>query len=59
MVAVFVCCNQMQGYEPFASPETLHELHIFIIVLALFHVVFSCITMLLALIKVKIANCLP
>ncbi|KAG0618518.1 hypothetical protein M758_4G070500 [Ceratodon purpureus] len=41
-----------EGYEPFASPETLHQLHTFIIVLALFHVVFSCLTMLLALIKV-------
>ncbi|XP_024373337.1 MLO-like protein 14 [Physcomitrium patens] len=40
------------GYEPFVSPATLHQLHIFILVLALVHVAYSCLTMLLALIKV-------
>nr|PNR26995.1 hypothetical protein PHYPA_030476 [Physcomitrium patens] len=40
------------GYEPFISPNTLHQLHIFIFVLALVHVIYSCLTMVLALIKV-------
>lgn len=40
------------GYEPFISAETIHQLHIFIVVMALVHVVCSCLTLLLALAKV-------
>ncbi|KAG0504462.1 hypothetical protein KC19_N030600 [Ceratodon purpureus] len=40
------------GMEPFISANGLHQLHIFIFILAAVHVVYSCITMLLALMKV-------
>lgn len=39
-------------YEPFLSSHGLHQLHIFIFVLAGAHVVYSCVTMVLALAKV-------
>lgn len=41
-----------EGYEPFVSPNIIHQLHIFVVVLALVHVVYSCLTMLLAFTKV-------
>ncbi|KAG0618519.1 hypothetical protein M758_4G070600 [Ceratodon purpureus] len=41
-----------EGQEPFVSLNTLHQLHIFIFVLAGVHVTYSCLTMLLALTKV-------
>ncbi|XP_024366302.1 MLO-like protein 14 isoform X2 [Physcomitrium patens] len=49
---VLLSWKLQQGYEPFISPNTLHQLHIFIFVLALVHVIYSCLTMVLALIKV-------
>lgn len=42
-----------QGYEPFISASTIHQLHIFIVVLALVHVVYSCLTLGLALSRVR------
>ncbi|KAG0590252.1 hypothetical protein KC19_1G084600 [Ceratodon purpureus] len=41
-----------EGHESFLSAQGLHQLHIFIFVLAAAHVVYSCITMALALAKV-------
>lgn len=41
-----------EGYEPFVSYYILHQLHIFIFVLAASHVVYSCLTVVLALYKV-------
>ncbi|KAG0609333.1 hypothetical protein M758_8G176400 [Ceratodon purpureus] len=40
------------GQEPFISSSGLHQLHIFIFILAAVHVFYSCVTMLLALLKV-------
>lgn len=44
-----------QGYEPFVSYEGLEQLHRFIFVMAVTHVSYSCLTMLLAIVKVR--NC--
>ncbi|CAM0901763.1 unnamed protein product [Alopecurus aequalis] len=41
-----------KGYESFVSHEGLEQLHRFIFVMALTHVTYSCLTMLLAIIKV-------
>jgi mlo protein len=46
----------VQGYEPFISTDTIHQLHIFVVVLALVHVVCSCLTMLCALFRVGTSN---
>lgn len=42
-----------QGYEPFVSYEGLEQLHRFIFVMAITHVSYSCLTMLLAIVKVR------
>lgn len=42
-----------QGYEPFVSYEGLEQLHRFIFVMAVTHVSYSCLTMLLAIVKVR------
>ncbi|KAG0474635.1 hypothetical protein HPP92_014321 [Vanilla planifolia] len=46
--------NQMceEGHEPFVSYEGLEQLHRFIFVMAITHVSYSCLTMLLAIVKV-------
>lgn len=44
----------LQGKVPLLSLEALHQLHIFIFVLAITHVIFSALTMLLGGAKVKI-----
>ncbi|KAL4335941.1 hypothetical protein GQ457_07G014470 [Hibiscus cannabinus] len=41
-----------KGYEPFVSYEGLEQLHRFIFVMAITHVSYSCLTMLLAIVKV-------
>ncbi|KAL6999494.1 MLO-like protein 11 [Sarracenia purpurea var. burkii] len=41
-----------QGYEPFVSYQGLEQLHRFIFVMAVTHVSYSCLTMLLAIVKV-------
>lgn len=42
----------MQDYEPYVSYEGLEQLHRFIFVMAVTHVSYSCLTMLLAIVKV-------
>ncbi|WOL13341.1 MLO-like protein 14 isoform X1 [Canna indica] len=41
-----------EGYEPFVSYEGLEQLHRFIFVMAIMHVSYSCLTMLLAIVKI-------
>ncbi|XP_031284060.1 MLO-like protein 11 [Pistacia vera] len=41
-----------KGYEPFVSYEGLEQLHRFIFVMAVTHVSYSCLTMLLAIVKI-------
>jgi mlo protein len=41
-----------KDYEPFVSYEGLEQLHRFIFVMAITHVSYSCLTMLLAVVKV-------
>ncbi|XP_073054581.1 MLO-like protein 11 isoform X2 [Primulina eburnea] len=41
-----------ENYEPFASYEGLEELHRFIFVMAVTHISYSCLTMLLAVVKI-------
>ncbi|KAG6472666.1 hypothetical protein ZIOFF_070141 [Zingiber officinale] len=40
------------GHEPFVSYEGLEQLHRFIFVMAITHVLYSCLTMLLAIVKI-------
>ncbi|MQL88620.1 hypothetical protein Taro_021185 [Colocasia esculenta] len=42
-----------EGHEPFVSYEGLEQLHRFIFVMAITHVSYSCLTMLLAIVKVS------
>lgn len=51
----------VQGYLPLISVNGLHQLHIFIFFLAVFHVIFSAITMTLGRAKVGVGslNVLP
>ncbi|XVF78283.1 hypothetical protein PTKIN_Ptkin14bG0119300 [Pterospermum kingtungense] len=42
----------LQGHEPFVSYEGLEQLHRFIFVMAVTHVAYSCLTMLLAIVKI-------
>ncbi|KAH7860662.1 hypothetical protein Vadar_016476 [Vaccinium darrowii] len=42
----------LSGYEPFVSYQGLEQLHRFIFVMALTHVSYSCLTMLLAIVKI-------
>ncbi|KAH8945179.1 hypothetical protein BDL97_12G026900 [Sphagnum fallax] len=44
--------NCPEGEEPFVTVDSLDQLHIFIFVMAVVHVVYSCLTMLLAMVKV-------
>ncbi|XVE80165.1 hypothetical protein DITRI_Ditri14bG0117800 [Diplodiscus trichospermus] len=44
--------NCKEGHEPFVSYEGLEQLHRFIFVMAITHVSYSCLTMLLAIVKV-------
>ena len=46
-------CFVLQGHEPFVSYEGLEQLHRFIFVMAVTHVSYSCLTMLLAIVKVN------
>ncbi|XP_057513555.1 MLO-like protein 11 [Actinidia eriantha] len=41
-----------EGYEPFVSYQGLEQLHRFIFVMAVTHVSYSCLTMLLAIVKI-------
>ncbi|KAK7272521.1 hypothetical protein RJT34_29171 [Clitoria ternatea] len=41
-----------KGYEPFVSYEGLEQLHRFIFVMAVTHISYSCLTMLLAIVKI-------
>lgn len=41
------------GYVPLISVNGLHQLHIFIFFLACFHVIYSCITMMLGRLKIR------
>jgi mlo protein len=43
-----------EGYEPFVSVEGLEQLQRFIFVMAIMHVFYSCLNMLLAIVKVCI-----
>lgn len=43
----------VQGHEPFVSYEGLEQLHRFIFVMAVTHISYSCLTMLLAIVKVR------
>ncbi|KAL0540783.1 hypothetical protein IC582_020797 [Cucumis melo] len=43
-------CNE--GYEPFVSYEGLEQLHRFIFIMAVTHISYSCLTMLLAIVKI-------
>ncbi|KAL6506986.1 Mlo14p [Orobanche hederae] len=42
----------LENYEPFVSHEGLEQLHRFIFVMAVTHISYSCLTMLLAIIKI-------
>lgn len=42
----------LQGHEPFVSYQGLEQLHRFIFIMAVTHVTYSCLTMLLAIVKV-------
>ncbi|KAK8603031.1 hypothetical protein V6N13_085229 [Hibiscus sabdariffa] len=44
--------RHLTGYEPFVSYEGLEQLHRFIFVMAITHIAYSCLTMLLAVVKV-------
>lgn len=53
------CCSlgkehNLQGEVQIISVESLHQIHLFIFVLAIVHVCYSCITVLLGFLKVKI-----
>ncbi|XP_022133885.1 MLO-like protein 11 isoform X2 [Momordica charantia] len=41
-----------EGYEPFVSYEGLEQLHRFIFIMAVTHISYSCLTMLLAIVKI-------
>lgn len=43
-----------QGYVPLISVNALHQIHIFIFFLAVFHVFYSAITMMLGRLKVRL-----
>ncbi|KAG1359563.1 MLO-like protein [Cocos nucifera] len=47
----FSPCTRAEGHEPFVSYEGLEQLHRFIFVMAITHVSYSCLTMLLAIVK--------
>ncbi|VVA92381.1 unnamed protein product [Arabis nemorensis] len=41
-----------EGHEPFVSYEGMEQLHRFIFIMAVTHVIYSCLTMLLAIVKI-------
>jgi len=43
----------LQGEEPFVSWEGLEQLHRFIFVMAVTHIFYSCLTMVLAILKIS------
>lgn len=45
-------CLVLQDREPFVSFEGLEQLHIFLFILGITHVLYSCITVALSMIKV-------
>lgn len=49
-----VSCFRVQGKVSLISPNGIHQLHIFIFVLAVFHVIYSVATMALGRLKVSI-----
>jgi hypothetical protein len=51
LLGLLGCC---QGYVPVISVEGLHQLHLFIFVLAVIHVLYSCFTVLVGLAQVSI-----
>ena len=51
-----MCMEFSQGQEPFLTTTDMEQLHIFIFILAVVHVVYSCLTMVLALLKVGITS---
>ena len=46
------CC--LQGHEPFVSYEGLEQLHRFLFILGITHVVYSFVTVVLSMIKVGV-----
>ncbi|GAB2230754.1 hypothetical protein Droror1_Dr00015040 [Drosera rotundifolia] len=50
---VLIQSKCQEGYEPFVSYQGLEQLHRFIFTLAVTHVSYSCLTMLLAIVKVR------
>ncbi|CAN8313200.1 unnamed protein product [Cochlearia groenlandica] len=44
--------NCSEGHEPFVSYEGMEQLHHFIFIMAVTHVTYSCLTMLLAIVKI-------
>ncbi|KAF5960202.1 hypothetical protein HYC85_001411 [Camellia sinensis] len=50
--SVFAPCSKSEGHEPFVSYQGLEQLHRFIFVMAVTHVSYSCLTMLLAIVKI-------
>ncbi|KAL9259059.1 MLO-like protein [Drosera capensis] len=42
-----------RGYEPFVSYQGLEQLHRFIFIMAVTHITYSCLTMLLAIVKIQ------
>lgn len=42
-----------EGYEPFVSYQGLEQLHRFIFIMAVTHITYSCLTMLLAIVKIQ------
>jgi len=49
-------CHLMQGHEPFVSYEGLEQLHRFLFILGITHVLYSFVTVVLSMIKVR-ARC--
>lgn len=51
-VKLLILFVNLQNMDPFLSYDGLHQLHIFIFTLAVFHVLYCLITMLLSKVKV-------
>jgi hypothetical protein len=49
-------CHLMQGHEPFVSYEGLEQLHRLLFILGITHVLYSFVTVVLSMIKVR-ARC--
>ncbi|GAB2284538.1 MLO-like protein 11 [Dionaea muscipula] len=50
---VLIQTKCQEGYEPFVSYEGLEQLHRFIFIMAVTHISYSCLTMLLAIVKIQ------